>query len=142
MALVGNLKDLKSYRDGCKNIFRVKNFKEIENVISIIRNKIVFHFDKDVVPDSLKNFSLDKYRFASGKGENSVNTYYGLADELSVHYLFDQFGLKTDDQRKEFYVKINSEIGELVKKFYKACEDLIIEVLLNFEWEIVNNSEQ
>ena len=60
-----------SFKDGFGNLIREKNFQKLRNTIyKRIRNKFVFHFDKDVAAEALENFELKKYRFASGNGKN------------------------------------------------------------------------
>ena len=84
--LVENLgqyfRDAESFRNGFAVLLKDKNVKHLRaTVLKRMRNKFVFHFDRNMTLEALKEFELPNYRFATGFGKASGELYYGLADE-------------------------------------------------------------
>ena len=122
------------YKKGMGAIINDNDNKKLVNQsLSIIRNRFVFHFDQKHIrstEEALHKFNSDSYIFASAHGEAGGNMYYGLADEFFINYLIDPKGDKSKAELKETWKAILQDTLKLMKDFTEATEKLIAEVLL------------
>jgi hypothetical protein len=128
-------RDFDSFKNGFAVLLRDKKIKTLrETVLKRMRNKFVFHFDRDIASESLKDFELPNYRFATGFGKASGELYYGLADEVVMNYLLQPQDNDTDDELNKRLRSMMKDITELMGQFTEAAEQLIAEVLLTMGW--------
>lgn len=128
-------KDLDSFKNGFAVLLRDKKIMTIrETTMKRMRNKFVFHFDRDVALEALKDFELQNYRFATGFGKASGELYYGLADEAVMNYLLQFQPNDTDGELTNRIRTMMKDITGLMGQFTEAAERLIAEVLLTMGW--------
>ena len=126
--------DLDSFKNGFAVLLKDKATHNLQKDLKQIRNKFVFHFDKDVAQKALENFDMDIYKFASGYGKASGEMYFGMADEVAIHYLLN--GEKTDEELIIYYRQIVQNTSTLLKKYIDAAQELMGEVLLKMGWAV------
>lgn len=127
-------RDLEAFMNLQNDLLRTKRYKLIKNYIKDMRNKIVFHYDKEVFETTLLMYEPDKYVFARGQGPSVRNLNYSMADTLCLHYLFD---VRTTE------VLGDKDIGEIIQevmRFGMAFADnadlMIVEALIEMGWEL------
>ena len=129
-----DFKEMEVYKKGIGAIINDDgNKKLINNRLSIIRNRFVFHFDQKHIEKTeqyLRRYNSDAIIFASACGEAGGNMYYVLADEFFINYLIDPKGTKIKDDLREQWKAILQDTLKLMKIFTEETEKLIAEVLL------------
>lgn len=126
-------KDLDSFKNGFAIILKDEKIKRHRNaVLDTLRNQFVFHFDKDIIPETLKDFVLPEYIFAISNGLKRKDIYYNLADEIVLDYLLRD--IKDDQEKAKRFKEIIKQTTELMVSFSKATDDLIQEVLIEMGW--------
>jgi hypothetical protein len=132
-----DFKSLVSFREGFGKLLKKPETKKLRSgILRKMRNKFVFHFDQDVAAVALTHFELPSYKFAVGRGTARGHLYYALADEISVHYLLDPEGEKSNDQLEKTYIQFTQGIADLMVEFDDAAEELIAETLLQQGWRL------
>ena len=125
-----HFKDLDSYRNGFGVLLKDGNTQSLrQSVLNRIRNKFVFHFDRDVAKESFKHFELPVYKFASGTGKASGEIYFGLADEAVMNYLLQPADDEPDESVKTRYEKILQDTTQLMVRFTESAERLMTDVM-------------
>lgn len=125
-----NYKNLDSFKNGFGVLLRDKTAKLMrESVLKRMRNKFVFHFDQEVAKESLKNFELQEYKFASGIGKARIEIYFGLADEVVINYLLQPTHNEPDESVKQRFEKILQDTADVMNKFTESAEKLMAEAL-------------
>jgi len=128
-------RDFDSFKNGFAVLLRDKKIRTLrETVLKRMRNKFVFHFDRDIALEALKDFELPNYRFATGFGKASGELYYGLADEVVMNYLLQPQPNDTDGELNKRLRSMMKDITELMGQFIEAAERLIAEVLVTMGW--------
>lgn len=126
----GSIEDLNSYKTDFEVFKKDSSIKKLRNtVLKKIRNQFVFHFDPIIMKKSLKNFELDLYVFAAGKGKAAGEMYFGLADEVAMNYIINPSKDDSKEIQKKRYLKIVQETTELMEKFTDFFERLIVEYM-------------
>jgi hypothetical protein len=135
--LAKNFKDLDSYKSGFGALLRDKMVRSLrESVLNRIRNKFVFHFDEKVAKESLENFELTEYKFASGIGTASGDMVFVLADEVVMNYLLQPTQNETDEILRDRYWQILQDATTTIGRFLVAAEELMAEVLIDMGFEV------
>ena len=132
-----DLKDRDSYKSGFKVLLKdpkVQNFKK--KVLKRMREKFVFHFDKEVPSESLENFELPEYKFATGIGEAGGEMVFLLADEVVINWLLQPGPDETDDSLKVRLNRIVNDTHKVTGKFLEAAERLMGDVLKNMGFKV------
>jgi hypothetical protein len=126
-------RDLDAYEKLQKDLLKTKRYALIKNYIKDMRNKIVFHYDKEVFETTLLRYKRDKYVFARGQGPSKRNLNYSMADTLCLNYLFD---VRTTE------ILGDKEIGEIIQEvmrfgmaFADIADLMIVEALSKMGWE-------
>ena len=130
-------KDVESFKSGFGTFLRdhqVQSFRK--TVLKRMRNKFGFHFDAGVVKESLKNFELAEYKFASGVGNASGEMCFVLADEIVLNYLLSPAMGESDESLKQRYRKILEDTIEIMGKFTDSAERLMGDVLTNMDFTV------
>ncbi len=128
-------RDFDSFKNGFAVLLRDKKIKSLrKTVLRRMRNKFVFHFDRDVALEALEDFELPNYRFATGFGNASGEIYYGLADEAVMNYLLQPQPKDTDEALNKRLRAMMKDITELMGQFSEAAERLIAEALVTMGW--------
>lgn len=128
-------RDFDSFKNGFAVLLRDRKIRTLrETVLKRMRNKFVFHFDRDISLEALKDFELPNYRFATGFGKASGELYYGLADEAVMNYLLQPQENDTDDELNKRLRSMMIDVTELMGQFTEAAEHLIADVLLTMGW--------
>jgi hypothetical protein len=128
--LAMHFKDFDSYKNGFAVLLKDRNTQSLrQSVLYRMRNKFVFHFDKDVAKESFENFELPVYKFASGKGRTSGEMYFGLADEAVMNYLLQPTDEEPSESIKARYQKMLQDVTQLMGRFTASAEQLIMDVM-------------
>lgn len=130
------LKDFESYKKNLENIERISNEKNtfFEEVICDIRNKVAFHFDKQVIARALEEFVADCIRedeeiiFIEGKTDLTKDTRFLLADNLNLRYILGLIKGKELSYEEKFKI-LARELLELSKIFCEILEEIIPEMV-------------
>lgn len=127
-----HFRDLDSYRNGFGNLLKDRSIQSLrQSVFHRMRNKFVFHFDKDVAKEAFDDFQLPAYKFASGIGKKSGEMYFGLADEAVLNYLLQPAANEPDESLKERFKKILQDTTQLMGRFVESAEYLMSDVIDN-----------
>jgi hypothetical protein len=125
-----HFKDLDSYRNGFGVLLKDRATQSLrQSVLHRMRNKFVFHFDRDVARESFDHFQLPAYKFASGIGEASGEMYFGLADEAVMNYLLQPAHNESDESLKARYANILQDTAQLMGRFTESAEGLMADVM-------------
>jgi hypothetical protein len=126
-------KDLEAYKDLQRDLMKSQRYAMIKSYIKDMRNKIAFHYDKEVFEKALLKYKSDKYVFAHGQGPSVKNLNYSMADSLCLTYLFDVGTTETLG---------DEEIGNIVREvisfgmaFADGADKMIYEALGKMGWE-------
>lgn len=126
--------DRDSYREGFGQLLADSKTQQFrKTVLKRMRNKFVFHYDKDVAERTLKTLELNEYVFATGTGGKRRGTYYNLADEIVINYLLDDVPA---DQQDSFFRDTLKSIGETLSRFVDCADALIGDVLSEDVWSL------
>ena len=121
-----------SYRNGFGKLLADPNTQQLrKNILKRMRDKFVFHYDKDVAEQILKTLDLNEYVFATGTGGKRKGTYYNLADEIVINYLLND--VPADEQDSVFRATLKS-IGDTLSAFVDCADALIGDVLAEDTW--------
>jgi hypothetical protein len=126
--------DRDSYRKGFGTLLadsKTQTFRK--TVLKRMRNKFVFHYDKEVAEQTLKRLDLNEYVFATGTGGKRRGTYYNLADEIVINHLLDELPA---DQQESFFRDTLKSIGETLSRFVDCADALIGDVLSEGVWTL------
>lgn len=128
-------RDFESYRNGFEVLLKDRKIKNLRaKELKKIRNKVVFHFERGVLTEVLKDFDPQNYRFVSSFGRTSGELHYGLADVAVMKYLFQQQPGETEEALNKRFLALLEDITELMGKFTEAAELLIAEALVPMGW--------
>jgi len=128
--LANDFRDIDSFKNGFGVLLHDKNVRQLRDTfLNRMRNKFVFHFDNEVPQESLTNFKLPEYKFASGNGMSSGGMWFTLADEVVLNYLLQPDKDETDDELKKKYIKLLQDVSSIIFRFNESAEKLIAEVL-------------
>lgn len=136
-----HFRQLDSFKNGFANLMRDRNAQNLKNtILKRMRDKFVFHFDKDVATEALEGFELPHYKFATGKGKVFGQMYFCLADEVVMNFLLQLKDEESDDELKLRFQNITQDITQLMVKFLEAAEKLIAEALIQMGWVLRDSS--
>lgn len=137
--LKSEFESLESYNKNIEDIEEIFREKEDINsfynrVLKKARNKIIFHFDKEVIKEIFEGFVNDciskgkNIMFASGKTELIADINYNLADDMNFNYLLK---LTNDNNLPEEnkFTNMVKELSNLSKLFCGVLEHLIGELI-------------
>ncbi len=125
-----HFKTLDSYRNGFGVLLKDKAVQVLrQSSLRRMRNKFVFHFDRDVVKEAFDRFQLPAYKFASGIGKASGAMYFALADEAVMNYLLQPAENEPDESVRTRYEKIIQDTTQLMVRFTDSAERLMEEVM-------------
>jgi hypothetical protein len=125
-----HFKALDSYREGFGALLKDKDIQNFrQSVLYRVRNKFVFHFDRNVVKESFEHFQLPTYKFASGIGKASGEMYFGLADEAVMNYLLQPSDNEPNESVRARYKKIMQDTTQLMGRFNESAERLMADVM-------------
>jgi hypothetical protein len=137
--LAVHFKDFDSYRNGFAVLLKDRATQSLrQSVLHRMRNKFVFHFDRDVAKESFDHFfELPVYKFASGTGRASGEMYFGLADEAVMNYLLQPADQEPDESVKTRYKKIVQDTTQLMGRFTESAERLMMDVMADMGFALV-----
>jgi|SRR5689334_18043449 len=125
--------DRESFQKGLAQLLKDKETKKLqETALNSMRNKIVFHYDEDVVTTTLNNLNLESYVFVSGYGPQRGEMYYTLADEIAINFMIGEPGSKQEEDR--ILRELLTTTAEVVTKFVRTSDVLIADVLAEMKW--------
>jgi hypothetical protein len=123
-------KDIDSFKDGFGYLLRDKSVRELRDLIlKRGRNKFVFHYDINIVKESLKRFELPNIIFASGYGTSTGEMYFSLVDEIAINYLLQPAENESNDSLNERFGNILKDPTNIIGEFAKSADLLMSDVL-------------
>ncbi|MFH1935736.1 MAG: hypothetical protein ABIN18_29725 [Pseudomonadota bacterium] len=123
-------KDIDSFKKGFSSLLKDRSVKSFRKLVrKRIRNKFVFHFDKDVAKESLENLELPEYIFASGIGKSSGEMVFVLAEEIAINYLLQPTQNESDKDLTLRFQEIIEDTADIMRRFDESTENLIAEAL-------------
>lgn len=136
--LATHFRDVDSFKNGFGVLLRDKKVRSIrKTVLGRMRNKFVFHFDRDVAKEALANFELPEYKFASGVGKAAGEMVFVLADEAVLNYLLQPAYGEGNDSLEKRYKEILQDTAEVMGKFLEASEKLMGDVLKDMGFKVI-----
>ncbi len=128
------LKDYSEFREKLVPLFRNRELDALlTSDLVNFRNKIVFHFDPDVISESLSRLDLPEYQFARCEGRESRGMYFSLADEVVLNFALDE----QEDQEtgeKARLERLATLATQFQLEFTDAADGVIGQVLLDLGW--------
>ncbi|MBW1939485.1 MAG: hypothetical protein JRI67_12140 [Deltaproteobacteria bacterium] len=138
-----HFKDLDSFRNGFGVLLRDQAVQALrQSFLRRMRNKFVFHFDRDVAKESFARFELPIYKFASGIGKASGEMYFGLADEGVMNYLLQPADKESDANIKARYEKLLQDTTQLMGRFTKSSERLMVEAMESMGFALEQSNDK
>ena len=126
--------DRDAYRNGFAKLLADANTQQLrKTILKRMRDKFVFHYDKDVAEQTLKTLDLNEYVFATGTGGKRKGTYYNLADEIVINYLLND--VPPDEQDAVFRATLKS-VGDALSAFVDCADTLMGDVLSEDTWTL------
>ncbi len=103
-------------------------------VLKPLRDKTVFHFDRDVATKTINSFNLDlpSYLFVTASGNKAGDIYYNLADEVAINFVLGEPTSEEEERRR--LAEILSDTADVLKRFVEAANTLIADVLKEMGW--------
>ena len=136
--LATHFRDVDSFKSGFGVLLRDKKVSSIRKaVFGRMRNKFVFHFDQEVAKETLADFDLPEYKFASGVGKAAGEMVFVLADEAVVNYLLQPAHGESNDSLAKRYKEILQDTTEVMSKFLQASENLMGDVLKDMGFKVI-----
>jgi hypothetical protein len=97
-------------------------------VLRRIRNKLIFHYDTDIIKDTLKRFPIpEKTIFAYSKDTKVINVAFTLIDEILIDYLVKLHNPNIPGL--ESLARFQEKLLELSHDVMYVLQDVIIELL-------------
>ena len=134
-----HFRHLTSFKKGFQELFRDQ---AVENLLRSnmgelwkVRNKIVFHYDRESVQQGLTNIPTverNKVPFVQGYQDRIGDVYFSLCDDVVVRYLVGPV-----QEESEFLAKLDELMGkalQLSDRFGSAAEELITDGLKELGW--------
>jgi len=132
--LGASFKSLKSFQNGFGKLHADPEVQRLQKELSQIRNKVVYHLDKDVVPEGLELLAgQQEYVFMSGSDLTNGEIYFDLADDAVVHFIVREQAGSPEFSAK--YSDLLRRTTELSMRFSAAGDELITEVLISQGWK-------
>ena len=137
-----------SFKEGFRKLLKDKNIQNFRNnVLKIVRNKYVFHFDKNVEDkdvasgDSLEKFlQLDlhrhEYSFASGTDFNLGGTYFDLVDEIMIHNIIKAKPNESNEILTKRYREILKQTEDIMVQFIESATELLTDNLTEMGFSV------
>jgi hypothetical protein len=98
-------------------------------ILAKIRDKLVFHFDKDVFMKTISEMDLpnDELIIVEGDSGTNIDTNYSATTMLYFHYLFSFINKDIPDKDKLIFVYENMDL--ISGKICKTAESIILGLL-------------
>jgi len=96
-------------------------------LLSWLRNKAVFHHDKDVVPIGLAGLHPGPWTFAEGDSEAFMDVAYPMADFAIIRAALEQIG--TDENLVDAFEQVLSQTMQIATSLIAAVDTLIGQAL-------------
>lgn len=130
-------RDLNSFKNGFAILLKDKDIRALrETFLERMRNKFVFHFDRDVAREALNNFKLPTYTFATSHGTTSGEMYFNLADEAVNNYLLQPKAEESDHNLQVRLENLIQQTTNIMGGFIRAAECLMAEALPAMGWSV------
>jgi hypothetical protein len=130
-----HFRTLESWKTGFQQLLRDRQYQRLVSTsLKPLRNQGTFHFFEDEVRRRLQEHEVDdELVFLSGRGTKSAHAYYDLPDLLLLRTFIAQSG--PDDELMRRADPLVTSASELVVKFLRAGDELIIEALSRMGFE-------
>ena len=137
-----DFENLDYYKSNLSQIKKVLNESIDSNsftnkVLKKIRNKIAFHFDKEVIRKVLGEFVDDNLKenkdvvLVSGKSELVKDTTYLLADNMNINYILKSINRKEISVEDKFKI-FSKKLLKLSGLFCDILDELIPDLIKNY----------
>ena len=127
-------KSLSEYRENIEDINYICDEFENKNsftrtILVRIRDKLVFHFDKDVFKKAIRNMDLlnEEFIILEGDSKSNIDSNYSSTTMLYFNYLISYVEENISDKEKlEF---IYNKMDSISEKICKVIENIIYGLL-------------
>jgi hypothetical protein len=126
--------DLESYKNGFGKLLSEATTNQTRSTIKDMRDKFVFHYDKDVAWKTIKTLDLDSYLFSTSIGTKRSGMYYKLADDIVINYLLGKCASREEEEHK--LREIFESVSELSASYTIAADTLIGDVISKGNWKL------
>ena len=129
------LKNLGAYREEMVPLMRDAAVRRIrKHDLRLLRNKVVFHFDDEVVEMALPLLEAHEAEFLDGLGPSRGSIYFPLADLVGIRYILSEQEARSDDpgtdlSESERLEQLIRDVTVFQLRFCDAAEVLITEIL-------------
>ena len=135
-----HLRHVPSWKERMVPLLRSADVRRLRAAdLSLIRNKIAFHFDDDAMREGLGDFKGTELDFLKSWGRAGGDIHFSLADVLAVNYVLDQQpdgdDPLDDDDRVERFKQLLSEVTKFQLAFCDAAEVVIAQSLRDLGWK-------
>lgn len=130
------------YKENINKIKIILNEAEDQNsftnkVFKKVRNKIAFHFDKEVIKEVLTKFVADSLKekkdvvLISGKTELVSDTTYLLSDNMNINYVLNSMDGENLSQEEKFKI-MSGKLIYLSGLFCEILESIIPDLIEDY----------
>jgi len=129
-----DLRHLPSFQNWLRPLFRDKTAERLRRGdLNRLREKVVFHFDRNVFELGVATINFPAYIFASIVGRRKGDVYYNLSDEVAVNFILDAQG--DDRPEKVRLEELITAVRDLSLQFCDAADSVIAESLTMLGWQ-------
>ena len=109
----------------------------LETVLNPMRNKIVFHFEEDVMKTTVQELDLESYSFVVGSGQASGDAYYELADTTAINFIIGDPDIREEskDEASHAFRETVKSITQVLSGYTDSANVLIVDVLRKLNWK-------
>jgi len=117
-------RDLPQYKAGFGGIFADQEIGLLRTTImDRIRNRLVFHFDRDSLAEGLSHFPQGETLIATAPDFQQGEIYFDLADDALLGYLFGDASTETEYVAR--VARVMEQGTHLFQRFMRAAHSLI-----------------
>lgn len=119
-----HFRHLKQYKEGFGAILADADVQGLRSeLLSKVRNELVFHFDRDAIAQGLSQFADSDSRILSASEFSHGEIYYDIADDAVLGYLFGDAPTEKEYVRR--LAHFMEELTELANRFMAASHSLL-----------------
>lgn len=119
-----HFRTLPQYKNGFAAIFADEQIRALpSDVLDRIRDRLVFHFDRDCLAEGLHHFSEGETLISTAPEFRQGEIHFDLADDALLAYLFGDAPTETEYMAR--VAKLMEQGTHLFKRFMRAAHSLI-----------------
>jgi len=100
---------------------------KLGDLIKLVRNKLIFHLDKEVIEKTWASMNLDKEtRIGFGKSNQKVDFFWQITEQMMLRYIGEKCNRAED---AKLFDELELEIFTLSNELADACNEYAVELL-------------